>query len=386
MERDEKIMSDQIRHLLGWVLAAGLLLVSARAPLAQQNTTNRSTSSNSGSRSYGSSSSFSSTASKPADGSKMPGTAIIEYDADTGSVIVFTDEDTNKHIQKVIEGLDRPVPQVLIKVLFLEVTHTNDLDLGVEASLTSNNGNNSVSTSFKVIGLPASATDGGFYKIIDSDFQATIHALSAKTKLEVLSRPSILTRNNQQATITVGQEFPFITNSRVTDTGETINTIQYSNIGIILRVTPHIAPDQMVEMEVAPEISALSADTPVKITDTVNASIIDLRSADTRVLVGNGKTVVIGGLMGNQKKDQVEKIPLLGDIPYLGALFSRTVKSKTKQELLIFLTPLVVENPKELTAVSQSERANSRLGPKAFTAEVLNQFLNPPPNEIQVKK
>lgn len=368
-----------MQHLISWAVAAGLCLFAAQAPLAQQRGYNGMN--NGGGRSaYPSSSSSSSSAS--ADGGKMLGTATIQYDPDTGSVIVLADDETNSHIQKVIEELDRPVPQVLIKVLFLEVTHADDLDLGIEGKIKSNHGND-INEISSVFGL-ASETQGGFYKIIDSDLEATIHAIATKTKLEVLSRPSVLTRNNQEATIMVGQRIPFITNSRITDTGDTLNSIEYGDIGIILRVTPHIAPERMVEMQIAPEISTLTAKT-VPISSTASAPVIDKRSADTRVVVGNGKTVVIGGMMENNNVEQVKKIPLVGDIPYLGALFRRTVRSKTKTELLIFLTPLVVENPQELHAVSKSEKGNSTLVPKAFPKEEMKQFLNPAPKAMRTE-
>ena len=370
-------MKRQMPTLISRACAIGLCLFLASSTLAQR-TFNGSSSSSSGRRSSSNSSrssSFASSSNTSTDGSKVLGTASIDYDPDTGTVIVFADEETNSHIEKVVTELDRPVPQVLIKVLFLEVTHSNGEDLGVEGILKFNHGNdvNEISTNY---GLGTERL-GGFYKIIDSDLEATLHAIATTNKLEVLSRPSILTRNNHEAIITVGQEVPFITNSRVTDNGDTINTIQYSDIGIILRVTPHIAPERMVEMQVEPEISTLTADT-VPISDTVNARVIAKRSADTRVLVGNGKTVVIGGMMENNNKEHVSKVPLLGDIPYLGALFRRTVMDKSKTELLIFLTPLVVNSPSDLQAMTKSENGIRSLTPKALTKEQVDDFISQP--------
>jgi hypothetical protein len=111
-----------------------------------------------------------------------------------------------------------------------------------------------------------------------------LHALGSITKTEILSRPSILTRNNQQATIMVGQSVPLITNSRVSEiSNSTLNTVQYQDVGIILRVTPFITAEGLVEMIVTPEISSLSA-TTVPISSTVNSPVIDKRSADTVVV------------------------------------------------------------------------------------------------------
>lgn len=258
----------------------------------------------------------------------LKGDALIQYDAETGSIIVVTDDETNKQLKQVVESLDRPVPQVLIKVLFLEVTHGNDLDLGAEwltQDTTTHNFSTQVDTrtAQTAFGL-AGETTGGFYKIVKDDLQVTLRALSQVAKLEVLSRPSILTRNNKEASITVGNEVPFIQNSRITQDGQTINTITYDDIGIILTVTPHITEDGLVDMVVEPEISTLTGET-VPISNTVNAPVIGKRSASTEVVVPNGNTVVIGGLMEDNKTKNSRKVPLLGDIPIIGAAFRRNV-------------------------------------------------------------
>lgn len=183
-----------------------------------------------------------------------------------------------------------------------------------------------------------------------------------------------MARNNQLATITVGQTIPYVTSSRVTDSGQTINNISWRDIGIILRVTPHITPEGMVEMEISPEISKLTSET-VAITDTVGANVIDVRSADTQVVVQNGKTVVIGGMMEDAKTEKVTKIPLLGDIPMLGALFRRTESKTVKTELLIFLTPQIIQRSNEARTVSLDERNRAGMIDEAFTSKQKEKFL-----------
>jgi general secretion pathway protein D len=198
------------------------------------------------------------------------------------------------------------------------------------------------------------------------------------SKTEILSRPSILTRNNQQATIMVGQSVPIITNSRVSDqTNTTINTVQYQDIGIILRVTPFITADGLVEMIVSPEISSLSA-TTVPISNTVASPVIDKRSADTVVVTPSDRTVVIGGLISTQTTNRDNKIPILGDIPILGAAFKRKTKADVKTELLIFLTPHVVRNPEDMADVTSTERGKLELAPKAFPAAETERFMGKP--------
>lgn len=319
----------------------------------------------------------------------LKGDALIQYDAETNSLVIVTDEDTNEEIGKVIEALDKPVPQVLIKVLFLEVTHTNDLKLGVEfknrqehAHTEPWKGTHVNSETIQTIFGLADQSTGAFYHIIDQDLEATIHALAEVTKLEVLSRPSILTRNNQQAVITVGKRVPFIQNSRITYEGQTINTVTYDDIGIILQVTPHITDDRVVSMDVTPEISTLTGET-VPISSTVNAPVFATRSAQTGVVVPDGKTVVIGGLMEDSKTKDKKKVPVLGSIPVLGALFSRKSDEKSKTELLIFLTPHVIENSTELESVSGAERKNAPLSHEAFSDEDVQQLIGTRPTPAE---
>ena len=195
-----------------------------------------------------------------------------------------------------------------------------------------------------------------------------------KGKTEILSRPSILARNNQQAVIVVGQLVPFVTNTRFDAVNGQINTITYQDIGIILRVTPFISSDGMVEMIVAPEISSVS-DRTVAISQGFNAAIIDKRSADTVVVTPNGQTVAIGGLISTQKTDQDRRVPFLGDIPILGNLFKRKVSTHARTELLIFLTPYVIQHPGDLARMTEDETGRLEDAPKVFTDQETKRFL-----------
>ena len=216
----------------------------------------------------------------------------------------------------------------------------------------------------------------GLYQVLGSDFQATVRAIAQAGKTEVLSRPSILARNNQQATITVGQSVPLVTSVSYNGlNGTPVSAISYQSVGIILRVTPFINSSGMVEMIVSPQISQLS-DQSVTVSAGVSAPVIDLRSADTVVVTPDGQTVIIGGLMQNQKTQTDSKVPLLGDIPLLGNLFKRRVKANTKTELMIFLTPHVVYEPAQLASLSTTERGNAEMAPKAFSEEELNRYLD----------
>lgn len=316
--------------------------------------------------------------------STMVGDAMITSDMESRRLIIVTDDETNENIKTVIASLDKPKPQVLINVVFLQVTHDKDLDLGAEASYTGrlavkNNPQGNALTKFGVAGALTDPTNyGAFYKILGGNVDATLHALASVNKTEILSRPSILTRSSQQATILVGQSVPIITNSRVSDqTNTTINTVTYQDVGIILRVTPFITQAGLVEMIVSPEISSLSA-TTVAISNTVNSPVIDKRSADTVVVTPSDQTVVIGGLISTQVIEQENKVPLLGDIPVLGYAFKRNLKKNQKTELLIFLTPHVVADPNDLSGMATAERSKLELAPKTFEKEDMKKYLGAP--------
>ena len=321
---------------------------------------------------------------------------MISVDPETKSLIVITDDETSQYIGQVVTNLDRPKPQVLIKVIFLEVTYNNSSDIGIEGGFskqidngtTGNGANvfglsglNSIATnlSLNALGQPVQSLappGAGLYQILSQDYQVTLRAIAQAGKTEVLSRPSILTRNNQPATITVGQSVPLVTAVTFNAlSGTPINSISYQSVGIILKVTPFITSDNMVEMIVSPQISQLSGQS-VPVSPGVNAPVIDLRSADTVVVTPNEQTVIIGGLMQNQKTQTDTKIPFLGDIPGLGNLFKRKAKSNIKTELLIFLTPHIVYEPTQLAGLTASERSAATLAPKAFSEQELNRFID----------
>src|SRR5438132_1227869 len=355
---------------------AGLILWSSTGVAAQQRTT---TSPNRAGGGTGASSGTASGTTRQYTPNGTVGDAMISVDPETHRVIVITDEETSKYVGQVITNLDRPEPQVLIKVVFLEVTHNNSLDIGIEGAFSRNLNNTTTGIVANAFGLSSlnsavgtntavnafgqavqsfvpTPPGAGLYQVLGSDFQATLRAIAQAGKTEVLSRPSILARNNQQATITVGQSVPLVTSVSYNGlNGTPVSAISYQSVGIILRVTPFINSNGMVEMIVSPQISQLSAQS-VTVSAGVSAPVIDLRSADTVVVTPDGQTVIIGGLMQNQKTQSDSKIPILGDIPLLGNLFKRKVKANTKTELMIFLTPHVVYEPAQLASLSTTER------------------------------
>lgn len=294
----------------------------------------------------------------------------FEAETETNSLLVLTSTKNYDKIRPIIEELDKPVGQVLIKCLFAEITYSNNVDFGTEFSmlnLRSDGGSTQTSTIF---GEPL---QGLFVNNISGDLDVTLHALQESGKLNILSRPYILTSNNQAATITVGSQVPFATGETTSNVG-TQTTTEYRDIGIILEVTPSINPDGLVNMTVRPEISSQSGDT-VQISEKLDLPVFTTRSSETKVAVRDGQTIVIGGLIQDEIRDTIKKVPLLGDVPVLGHLFKRTQKEKAKTELLIFLTPHVAPDALALTPISDAVRARSNLRNDKRTAELFRQHM-----------
>ncbi|HVX83358.1 MAG TPA: type II secretion system secretin GspD [Phycisphaerae bacterium] len=297
------------------------------------------------------------------------GQAFVVADPDTNSLIVTTAAALADEVRKIIADLDRPVPQVMIKVLVAEVTHDNSDDIGVEYSAINTRltaGSLTLGTTVGQNFGVANQTGGLVVGVVENNVNATLRALATAGKLDVLSRPYILASDNQLASMIVGQEVPIVTSTRFDQNNNPINTIQYQNLGIILTVTPHINPEGLVIMDVSPEISQIS-DQQIPISSQTFAPVFNIRAAQTRVAIPNGKTIVIGGLMQDQKTQTVDKIPILGDIPYIGMAFKRTQNNKQKTELLIFLTPHVAADPDYLQSMSDDERRGMQIVPNAVS-------------------
>lgn len=337
------------------------------------------------------------------------GAATIEVDPDTHNLIVVTDQQTAEQISNLVAHLDRPKPQVLIKVVFLEVDLNNSLDLGVEGGYTGGNpavsaanifglsGLNSVATNFNALGQPmgpgfptptaansGTVGAGGLYQVLGTDYQATIRALAEKGKAQILSRPSILARDGQPATILVGQEVPLVTGISYESVGNTtvpINNVQYTPVGIQVNVTPYISPQNYVEMIVTPQDSQIDPALTEPIGGGVQAPVIDTRSADTVVVTPDGQTVVIGGLIENDKQTASSQIPLLGDIPVLGALFRSKTTSNQKNELMIFMTPHIVRAPEEVAETVNAPNLTSGMITNSVSEQELDRFLESIPDK-----
>ncbi len=296
----------------------------------------------------------------------LNGQVEVVADTDTNQLLVATASKYEQQVRLLLDMLDRPVPQVLIKVLVAEVTHDRSDDLGADFSvlnLRASGQGQSYGSNFG--NAAAESTSGGLaVAVLEQHVSATIHALATAGKLDVLSRPYILTSDNQEAYVLVGSEVPIITNSQVTELGAIVNTVKYQSIGISLDVTPHINPDGLVSMDISPQISSIS-DQSVTVSAGIASPVFNERQAESHVQIRDGETIVVGGLMQDQKTQTISKIPILGDIPILGIIFQRDQVTKTKTELLIFLSPHVALSPDVLQKMSADEMGGVTLTPNA---------------------
>ena len=283
----------------------------------------------------------------------------------SNSLLVSASPRYFEQVQAMIEELDQPQKQVLIQVLLAEVTLDGSTEWGMQwqsdMDLTEKDIPGDTASVNSRFGLDPSSAMGGLTTTLTGDnWGFILKAMQSDGRLEILSRPQILAVDNQVASIEVGQRVPVVTGSRVTERGDSINTFEYQSVGIQLEVTPRINPDGIVKMDVSPTISSLSSSS-VAISSGFTVPVINNRSATTTVSVQDGQTIVIGGLISTEDNQRVTKIPWLGDIPYIGAAFRRTKKTRVRSELLIILTPHVINDPGEAEKFSRENIDSSNI-------------------------
>ncbi len=243
---------------------------------------------------------------------------------------------------RLIRSLDRVPKQVMIEVKLVEVALDNSFDLGVNWNFK-----NAMGTTVGETNLPGptpgGSTFGGaltfFGKINDFTFNTVIAAAVKKGKLKVLSDPKVATLNNKEATIDITDQVPYTTTDSAVGTGGATVTSQkvtYVPSGITLKVTPTINSDGRIAMHLTPSVSQASGGSATTPPST------NVRGTDTNVIVKDGETVVIGGLIRDSQSDDVYKVPILGDIPLLGLLFRKKSVARKRLELLIFVTPRII--------------------------------------------
>jgi len=280
----------------------------------------------------------------------------VNFDKRTNVLIVRDTPSNLELISKIVDRLDATTPQVLIEAKIIETTLSNTEKMGidwvVEATatgaarptyfpFTASSSNKYV----KGLNFPSATTDLFTFGTLDfSQMQAVLELLKSRSGTDILSNPRIVTLDNQKANIVVGSQYPLPEYTYNEEQGKLqVSGWDYKDIGIIFEVTPHVNKAGYVTLDVEPRITAIVDYVEVESTKVPQLST---ESASTRVIIKDGQTLIIAGLIKNEWVDIKKKVPLLGDVPLMGLLFQKSEKSLMKTELIIFITPHIIEPEK----------------------------------------
>ncbi|EJV1364843.1 GspD family T2SS secretin variant XcpQ [Pseudomonas aeruginosa] len=306
-------------------------------------------------------------------GGGRPSNILIRADESTNALILLADPDTVNALEDIVRQLDVPRAQVLVEAAIVEISGDIQDAVGVQWAINkggmggtrTNFGNTGLSIGTLLQALkddkPPVLPDGAIVGIGSSSFGALVTALSANSKSNLLSTPSLLTLDNQKAEILVGQNVPFNTGSYTTNSEGSSNpftTVERKDIGVNLKVTPHINDGAALRLEIEQEISSIAP----SVQQVSNTDIItNKRSIKSTILAENGQVIVLGGLIQDDVVQAESKVPLLGDIPWLGKLFRSTKDTHTKRNLMVFLRPTVVLDGAGLAAISGKKYSDIRV-------------------------
>lgn len=316
-------------------------------------------------------------ASASGSGGEFIGEVRVTGDPFTNSLIISAGRQDYEVLQRVIRELDIPRRQVLVEAIILEVSLDKSRALGLESQggiplqdgigigrLNLNNLNGFISNPASLSGLVVAAASNQTINVpgvgeVPAQV-ALFTALQSDTDVNILSAPTILTSDNQEAEILVGQNIPFIA-SRATDTtnlSNTFATVERQDVGITLRLTPQVSEGGVVRLDIYEEVSAV---VPNPLVDpNIAGPTTTVRSTSTTVVARDGQTVVLGGLISDNVTSAESKIPYIGDVPVFGNLFKSSNDTRNKINLLIFLTPRIIQDEAQLAEASQARRDRFR--------------------------
>ncbi len=316
----------------------------------------------------------------------------IDAHEDTNTLVITAQPDMLRSLEAVIRQLDIRRAQVLIEAIIVEVFEGDGINLGVQwyheqgavtqfnngiapigavaaaaesarptpgtkgSTVTSENGAVTVNPDqpdtkgdYSLLAQVLGSVSGTMFGIVKNDWGAILQAVSSDTNSNLLSTPSITTLDNEEAYFIVGQEVPIITGSQTgSNNSNPFQTVDRQEIGIKLKVTPQINEGSGVQLTIEQEVSSVSGATGVDIS-------INKREIKTTVMADDGATVILGGLIDEDVQESVQKVPVLGDIPFIGHLFKSTNNTKRKRNLMVFLRPTIVRDGKLMNDLSKEK-------------------------------
>lgn len=302
---------------------------------------------------------------------------LIRADESLNALVLLADPELIGTLESIVRQLDVPRAQVMVEAAIVEVSGDITDALGVQWAVDARGGTGgaggvsfgntgiSVGSVLNAINeneIPENLPDGAIIGVGTRSFGALITALSSNSKSNLLSTPSLLTLDNQEAEILVGQNVPFQTGSYTTDAAGANNpftTIERQDIGVTLKVTPHINEGATLRLQIEQEISSIAPSA------SLTAQAVDLvtnkRAIKSTILAEDGQVIVLGGLIQDDVTRTNAKVPLLGDIPFLGALFRSTQETHVKRNLMVFLRPTVIRDRAGLAALSGKKYSDIRV-------------------------
>ena len=286
------------------------------------------------------------------------GIGSIKADERSNQVIITTLPKRMDEVEKIIAELDKKTRQVLIEAKIVKITLSPDFDMGIDWQYLVNEGKkHAVDIAMQ---FPIATTISSFGKLtagtlaID-DYTATIKLLKTVGETKLLSSPRIAAINNEEASILIGTREAYITKTvtQGESTTTTASSVTFLDVGVQLYVTPIINEDGFVTMKIRPEVSSVGRTLTTSEGDEI--PIVDTTTAQTTVMVKDGYTIIIGGLIKDETTRTTKKIPVLGDIPWLGKAFSQIDEDKEKTELVVFLTPHIITGDKDMFKWEEKE-------------------------------
>jgi general secretion pathway protein D len=294
----------------------------------------------------------------------ITGELTIVADVHANSLLVRANRADFELIRAAVEQIDVRPAQALIEVLIVEARRDRGFSLGIEASVADQHVARSRNTTVGGDLSTGAAGLGDFtLRVMGAgafDLDATITAAATRGDVKIVSRPVVLTANDEQAEIIVGSQRPFVQVSRSlpTDAAVRDQVVEYKDVGTKLTVRPTISVDGTVQLDVTQEVSNATTET------AFNAPVISTRSIRTDLLVHDGQTIVLGGLSDNERDVEVSGIPILSSIPFIGGLFGRYDRTGSQTELFIFLTPRVIRTDEDAKRLTDPMRARAnKVGP-----------------------
>ncbi|MBI6952661.1 type II secretion system secretin GspD [Pseudomonas sp. CCOS 191] len=295
----------------------------------------------------------------------------LEYEEGTNAVVMVGPDSELAAYRSIVEKLDIRRAQVVVEAIIAEVSDSSAQELGVQWLFADekfgagivNFGGNGVNIA-SIAGAASSGDNEKLGKLLSATTGATagighigggfnfamlVNALKGKSGFNLLSTPTLLTLDNAEASILVGQEVPFVTGSVTQNNANPYQTIERKEVGVKLRIKPQISIDDSVRLDIVQEVSSIA--------DSSAASdvITNKREIKTKVMVEDNGLVILGGLISDELATSNQRVPLLGDIPYLGRLFRSDASKNTKQNLMVFIRPRILRDGESLAGISQQK-------------------------------